>query len=141
MTRKLTLLSIATALVMLVSLAAAPSAWATDLVVRIEVQWGWGLNPQNIIGSAQLLDAQGDPIETVPVLLLQANPGFTQFSGTFLNVPSNAAYVRFCWDDLGLAWGRQGEDQANVNPQAGEVRDINWSGVTVCSVWCSFNNR
>ncbi|MBM3328559.1 MAG: hypothetical protein FJY67_03675 [Calditrichaeota bacterium] len=136
MLRKLTLLSIATALVMLVSLAAAPSAWATDLDVEIRIVWIGQAPPYNIMGGVQLLNSSGEPLsEQVWVLWPDINNEV--FSTTIQNVPSQAAGVRFMWWDGGGAYRFWIGQNEVFSPQD---RTINWGG-TVLEMSASANGR
>ncbi|MBM3330159.1 MAG: hypothetical protein FJY67_11945 [Calditrichaeota bacterium] len=95
-------------------------ALATDLDAELTLDWG-AEDPFHCGATAELLDSNQQPFNPPRVINLNPNAGFTVWTGTFLNVPSQASFVLFNWNP--------GLPPLNWEPFPVTVQ-LNWLGVT-----------
>lgn len=100
-------------------------AWAQNVSVTMPVTWGDGVNRYDIGASSELLHSDGTPFNPVLSIQLQDDGTHSTFSGTFVDPPSQAAKIRFSWNENGWDWFSGGVPIASPY-----TITFNWSGTT-----------
>ena len=104
-------------------------AYATDLGVVLKIDWNLDNFTYDVEAIAQLVSNNGTPIG-LPILL-SPNMNLTEYTWTFINVPSTAYKVVFTWVEDGWDWA----------PVSGTQALLNWSGTTALETSVTGNWR